>query len=271
MQLWNKINYFLSYYRQSQTIYQVHSPFVFDFVEQVLEDDRRYYSFVQLENFRQLLLQSSKEIEVTDFGAGSHKMGTKRRKVKDIAKYSVSPPRQARFLFRLANHFKPNTILELGTSLGLSALYLSSARKNARIITLEGCPQTAQLAQTHLERFEAKNIEIKTGPFEQTYIPALQALKSVDLLFIDGNHQEKATIEYFEKSLPFLHDQSIVVFDDIYWSEGMKKAWEKIKAHPKVTLSIDLYETGLVLFRQEQKSKEHFTLITKWWKPWRFM
>ncbi|HFC01093.1 MAG TPA: class I SAM-dependent methyltransferase, partial [Phaeodactylibacter sp.] len=171
-------------------------------------------------------------------------------------------------LFRLVNFYKPKTMLELGTSLGISTLYQASASLNANFITLEGDPEIAKLARFHFEKFKIKNITLVEGQFDHTLLPALQRLKSLDYIFIDGNHRMQPTLSYFEEALKFAHNESVFVFDDIHWSEEMEAAWEKIKAHPQVRISIDLFHMGIVFFRKEKREKEHFVLLPLKWKPW---
>jgi predicted O-methyltransferase YrrM len=78
-------------------------------------------------------------------------------------------------------------------------------------------------------------------------------------VFVDGNHQKEATLRYFKLCLPKVHENSLLIFDDIYWSRGMKEAWNEIKAHPEVTVTVDLFWIGLVYFRKGQV-KEDFVI-----------
>lgn len=266
-----QLSYFLSYFKQAKTIFQVHSPFVYQFVDNVIEDKRTYYAFGQIEDLRRVLLLDNRTVEVTDFGAGSHTMKTNTRKISQIAKYSLSPERQGRALFKIANLYRPKTIVELGTSLGVATLYLHKANQQATIHTLEGCPEIGKIAQRNFNRIGNINIHLHIGAFEKTLPALLQRKPGIDLLYLDGNHRKKPTLDYFEQCLPYLHEQSVVILDDIYWSEEMYEAWQAIKAHPDVTLTIDNYDYALVYFRKAQKEKEHYSIISRNWKFWRFM
>ena len=258
---------YLKYYSQAQNYYRIHSPFVYEFSKHVLEDDRLFYAFDELEDLRKLLVQNRKTIQVTDFGAGSHVDATKTRSVSSIAKSAATSPAFCQILFRIIDLYKPKTILELGTSLGIATLYQAAAARSAEVYTIEGCPNTAGLAQANFKRMEVDNIHLKIGQFEYVLEELLPTIGRLDYAFLDGNHRKKPTIDYFERCLKCIHDDSILVFDDIHWSEEMEEAWEEVKRHPKVTLSIDLFFCGIVFFRKEQKQKEHFTLIPSRWKP----
>jgi len=156
----------------------------------------------------------------------------------------------------------------MGTSLGISTLYQATAVRSAKVITLEGCPQISAIARENFRWLGTNNVELMTGDFAGTLPKALDKIKCLDYAFFDGNHRKVPTLEYFEKALEYAHEDSIFVFDDIYWSDEMREAWEEIKANPKVTLTIDLFYVGIVFFRKENSEKEHFTLIDSWKKPW---
>lgn len=260
---------FIQYFIKADTFYQVHSPFVYEFATEVLEDEREYYAFRDVEKLRYLLSKNQSQIQTTDFGAGSVSgKKNKSKSISTIVKNSASRPWQCQTLFRLVNHYKPMTMLEMGTSLGISTMYQAQASQNARFITLEGDPKLAELSKYHFEELNIQNVMLKEGEFEQTLEPALKELGKVDYVFIDGNHRITPTLEYFEACLPYAHNNTIFVFDDIHWSEGMELAWNQLKAHPSVTLTIDLFHMGVVFIRKEQKSVEHFILSPLAWKPW---
>ncbi|MEO1628266.1 MAG: class I SAM-dependent methyltransferase, partial [Bacteroidota bacterium] len=261
----------LSFYSAADTLYQVHSPFVFELAKKVLEDDRWYYAFGELEAFRALLQQKKDVIEVTDYGAGSQKMPGKKRSTQEIARSSLSGAEQCRQLFRLVQHFRPKRILELGTSLGISTLYMRAADTRAHILTLEGCPQIAKLARGYFKSRKADNIELIEGRFADTLPQALAQLGAPDLVFIDGHHLKAPTLAYFEQCLAASHENTVFVFDDVHWSAEMVDAWTAIRSHPSIRLTVDLFRMGLAFQRPEQREREHFRLVPKYWKPWKIM
>ena len=259
---------FFKYYFKATTRYRLHSPFVYDFNKNVIEDQRHYYAFDDFKVLRSQLSKNTNSIEILDFGAGSRKFNQSKRRIVDILNSSVSTEHQCQFLFRLSNYFRPKTILELGSSLGLSSIALALGNKCSNLITLEGSPEIAKIARENFKLLNANNIELLEGPFSQNLETALQKLGTVDLAFIDGHHKKIPTIAYFEKILPFTHSESILIFDDIYWSEEMQEAWHTIKNHPSVSLSIDLFWCGIVFFKADIKEKQAYTLIPYKYKPW---
>jgi len=259
-----RVKKYFSYKLLAKNEHGIHSPFVFKLYTEVISNKEKYYAYDELAKIRAQLLNNNETIEVTDLGAGSKKMGNT-RKISDIARYSVVNQKYGELLFRLVNYIKPQHILELGTSLGLSALYMHKAAPNAQIITVEGCPNTYRFAKKlllgHAELVSAslKPIEYINSGFDD-YLSTIAVNQTFDFVYIHGNHTYEATIKYFNQLLNHTNENSVLLFDDIYWSEGMAKAWEEILAHPSVTLTIDLYKVGLVFFRKENKQKEDFVL-----------
>ncbi|MFN0174796.1 MAG: O-methyltransferase [Saprospiraceae bacterium] len=267
-----QIGEFFRFYRAAITKYQLHSPFVFELACAVLEDERWFYAFRDVERVREKILSSDVFVSVLDLGAGSGQAlpVEKKRSVRSIARRSGSSAGQGQMLFHLANHLRPKTMLELGTSVGIGAMYLASARREARFVTLEGSPEISHIARMNLDLLGlAKNVEVREGPFEQTLSSALDHLQQPDFVFFDGNHRSEPTLKYFEECLTFAHGKTVFVFDDMHWSRGMAEAWEKIKNHPRVTLTIDFFELSLVMIDPDFKEKQHFKILPASWKPWR--
>jgi len=244
---------------KAKTRHGIHSPFVYKLVDEVIYNYKQNADYKSIEQLRASLLQDSKSITITDLGAGSHVNNNKQKQVKQLAKNALKPASLAQLIYRLAQERKPRTIIELGTCLGLTTSYLAKAVPDACVISIEGCPQTAQVARENLRKLSIQNAEIKTGNFDQVFPQVLSQSESVDFVFIDGNHRKQATLDYFNMCLPKINDSSLIIFDDIYWSKGMEEAWEEIKAHPAVSVTVDLFWIGLVYFRKGQV-KEDFKI-----------
>ena len=230
--------------------HRIHSPFVYDLITTVFRAKPDKSQFKKIEKRRAVLKADNTEIEIQDFGAGSVRNASNVRKISYIARTSLSQGKYARLLFNLVNRYKPSTILELGTSLGISTVYLATANPSARVMSLEGSPAIAAIADKTMSDCSAENVEIRVGNFNDTLSQALTDLQNVDFAFIDGNHTKDATLRYFEQIYPYCTEQSILIFDDISWSEGMREAWEQIAADQRVSISIDLCKQGIVFFRK---------------------
>lgn len=252
---------YLAYLMRADSRHAVHSPFVYALIEEVLRDRRRFYAFDRVEKRRKELLADTRKVEVTDLGAGpALQKQAHSRAVKDIARYAAKSPKYGRLLFRLVHYFQPRTILELGTSLGISTAYLASAAPSAKVATMEGSPEISGLARETFSRTGLSHIELVEGNFDDTLAPTLLRMPRLDFAFIDGNHRREPTLRYFSQCLTATHPDSVLVFDDIYWTADMENAWAEIKANPAVTLSIDLFFIGLVFFKQEFREKQHFII-----------
>lgn len=243
----------------AKTRHGVHSPFVYKLVDTVIYDKSPKKAYGEVENIRKGLLRDGRTITVLDLGAGSHVNNNRQKKVSDIASHALKPPKLAQLLYRLTADLQPRNIIELGTCLGVTTIYLQKAAPEAKVYTLEGSPETAATAQETFSRAGLNNIELVTGNFDDTLPGIINSLDKVDLMFVDGNHQKEATLKYFEWALPKAHENTLLIFDDIYWSEGMKEAWEQIKAYPSVTVTVDLFWIGLVYFHPGQV-KENFKI-----------
>lgn len=254
------IKSYLKFLYNSKNEHGVHSPFVFDLVTKCFYDKTKYPEYLILKNYRKSLLENKNFIEVTDFGAGSRVFKSNKRQISKIAKTAGISPKRAELLFRITKYFQPETILEIGTSLGLATSALSLGNTNAKITTLEGCPNTLAVAKNlfQVSGFKLKNIEFINTEFS-SYLKTATENCDWKLIYFDGNHSKQATLGYFELLLPTITNETVWIFDDIHWSKDMEEAWETIKNHPKVTVTIDTFQWGIVFFRTEQE-KEHFII-----------
>lgn len=237
-----------------------HSPFVFDFIINVLNDTKEYSDYSIVEKLRSDLLNNETVLSVEDFGAGSVISKTNQRSIRSIAKSAAKPKKFSQLLYRMVKRYQPHTVLELGTSLGVTTSYLSLAKPDAKVITMEGSSAIAAEAKKNFDTLELKNIDIVLGDFDHTLLSVLSSHPSLDFVFIDGNHRREPTERYFQQLLPSLHNDSIIVFDDIHWSGEMEQAWESIKSHSAVQYTIDLFFIGIVLLKNEFRERQHFTI-----------
>lgn len=238
----------------------VHSPFVFHFITKVLNDKTTYSEYEKVEGLRGQLLNDKTLLAIEDFGAGSSVNKTNTRTVAAIAKNSAKPKKYGQLLFRMVRQYQPATILELGTSLGITSSYLALAKPTARLHTMEGAKEVAAVARKNFEKLQLDNYTLTEGNFDDSLLAVISSLPSADLVFIDGNHRREPTERYFEALLPKITNDSILIFDDIHWSREMEEAWHTIKNHPAVRCTIDLFFIGVVIFRQEFREKQHFTI-----------
>ena len=265
---------YIKFLLKSSNQHGVHSPFVYNLLTKCLyKKEQKKPAFKTIRSYIKAVRLDNRIISVKDFGAGSRVFKSNERRVSDIAKNAAISKKRALLLNRLTSYLNIKTALELGTSLGISSTAITAGNP-VELTTLEGCPETANIAREYFKKFELNTISLKVGNFDELLseenwnhkikdaTPALKNQKkqhALDLIYFDGNHQKEATLSYFSQLLPLAHNDSVFIFDDIHWSKGMGEAWEEIKAHPRVRVSIDSFFWGLIFFREEQE-KEHFTL-----------
>lgn len=246
---------YLKYLFAARTKHAIHSPFVFDFVTRVLNDNRIYPCYEKVEILRKQMLRDKREINFNDLGTGI----SGKRRISDLAGGSLISEKYAQLLFRIANHYRPENILELGTSLGLSTGYLAFAETARKIVTIEGSEEVAAKARANFENLKLETIKLIIGNLDNVLDQSIHILPALDLVFFDANHRYTPTINYFKTCLTKKTENSIFIFDDINWSAEMQKAWREIKLHPDVTVTIDIYRMGIVFFHKNQ-AKEHFII-----------
>lgn len=238
----------------------MHSPFVYEFITKVMNDFTRYEDYNRVELLRKQLLADSTELLIEDMGAGSSVTSSDKRTIGSIAKNAAKPKKFGQLLYRMAKFYQPQTVVELGTSLGITSSYLALGNPAAKVITLEGAGSVADKALENFKQLNITNIELVRGNFDSTLANVLSTNQRIDLAFIDGNHRQEPTERYFNQLLPYLHNDSLLIFDDIHWSEEMEKAWRNIVKNEAVTCDIDLFHIGIVSFRKEFKEKQSFSV-----------
>lgn len=240
--------------------HSLHSPFLFNLYTKSIKKKAVLEDFNAIEQVRQQLRQSPEKISVAQLGATSRVNNELIRPVSAIARKGINSAANSKLLFNLINDFECKNIIELGTSFGINTMYMAT-NSRVHVSTFEGCPNTADIARNNFDTLGYANIELIIGNIDETLPKFIhQSTEKIDLVFMDANHKLEPTISYFNQLLKLCHSQSILIIDDIYWSPEMTRAWEKLKIHPLVTTSVDLYELGIIFLRPELE-KAHFKLM----------
>ncbi len=256
--MFSQIFSFLKFLYRSTNHHGVHSPFVFDLLTKCLYTKGISKKFTTFNEFSKALHKNNQWIEITEYGAGSRVFSSNKRLVSKIAKHAGISRKRAKLLFKLNQYFQFASVLEMGTSLGKATCALSLGNSKSQIVTLEGCLATAQIAQSMFKTFDLDNIKLVQGDFNQTFLKEVKK-QQFDCIYFDGNHTKEATLNYFRTCLPYLHNDSMLIFDDIHWSKQMEEAWQEIQEDENVTVTIDTYQWGFAFLRKEQQ-KEHFII-----------
>ncbi|MFA5574638.1 MAG: class I SAM-dependent methyltransferase [Brumimicrobium sp.] len=253
----NIIGEYIKYRWKARQRFGVHSPFVFDFGDKCL---RLFVPNSTLQGFKQLrnhYLKSHERIEVNDLGAGSRVLKN-HRKISDIVKVSGVDLKYGKLLYRISTHYKPKNILELGTSLGLGTYMLVSGNDKSKVTTIEGCVNTLNTAKTNFPKQHLHQVDFINDSFEN-YLSTLDNQFVFDLIYIDGDHKSRSLFFYLELLKNHIHDETIIILDDIRWTKDMLDGWKMVKEQPQFHLSLDLFRLGIIVPRKHQQ-KEHFVI-----------
>jgi predicted O-methyltransferase YrrM len=239
----------------------LHSPFVFNLVSEVFRNKISPDIVLIIEKIRKKMISDQRSISVTDLGYGSSRMKTSIRKVSEIARYSAVPKKYGILLSNMAAEFGEPSIVEFGTSLGLSTMYMAASCPDAIVYTMEGCPETSEIAEKNFREAGIKNIRSLTGSFDQLLPQIKKEAGNPGLVFIDGNHRKGPVLSYFSQMAEISSVKTVVIIDDIHSSGEMEEAWIEIKKHEKVTFSIDIFRMGLIFFRE---GMNHFNYVIRY-------
>jgi predicted O-methyltransferase YrrM len=239
----------------------IHSPFVFNLVSNVFRNKIEPDIVFSIEKIRKRLITDPRTITVNDLGAGSKRIKTSLRKVSDIARYSAVPEKYGILLSNMSKAFGEPGILEFGSSLGISTMYMAASCGEATVITMEGCKATLEIAAGNFKEAGFENIRVINGTFDEI-LPVIRSEKICPgLVFIDGNHRKEPVVSYFNQVADMSDANSVVIIDDINSSREMAKAWSEIKNHKDVTLSVDIFRMGIVFFRE---GMDHFNYVVRY-------
>ena len=248
---------YLSYWLNALEDHSLHSPFVYELYRDVIKPEYPDYRFEKIELERTNFLENKNIINITDLGAGSSVNTSSKRSISDIAQNSLSSAKLSRLIYRLIKSSESKVLLELGTSLGINSLYMAAAWEDARLTTLEGCEDTAQITQSLFKKSGNENIKLIFGDINKTLNDYLAFSGKIDFIYLDANHKYKPTIGYFNKLLKKIHNDTIMIIGDIHWSREMEKAWKEIKDSQIVTLSIDVFEVGICYFMADLVKQDY--------------
>lgn len=231
--------------------YGIHSPFVYGIVKDLFKRNYVNKETHRVEEIRKELKKSGKWINYSDYGSKSDRNNDKQNKISTIISKSAIKKKYGELLFQLVRKFKPGNIMELGTSFGMSTMYMAIAGPDVKINTIEGCVEKAKIAERNFNKLNLKNIKLSKGKFDDVLPGIINRTGKLDMVFFDGNHRREPTLRYFDICLTKAHEGSVFIFDDINWSSEMKQAWQEIKLNRKVSVTIDLFFMGLVFFKND--------------------
>lgn len=248
---------FLKYRLNAKNRHGIHSPFVYRLLDEVIYDFRAKSVYHDIEKLRAELLEYTREIPLDDRDGESINTG-KTIKIKScVGKLKSTLVLQ--LIYRLVEELKPLNIIEYGSSLGISTAYLAKAAPQARIIHIDENKETASITAEILRKLNIQNVELHIGDLVASFPLFLKDIPQLDVVLIQSAKRRENILNNFKCCLPRLSNNSMMVFENIYQNKEMKEAWNEIKSHPEITVTLDLFQVGLVFIRRAQ-AKEDFTI-----------
>lgn len=163
----------------------------------------------------------------------------------DLARRVSVQKRWGMFLHLCAEAVGAQTILEMGTCVGISGAYLASASSRPRLVTLDVAEDLVPLARQTLSEVTDRAV-IVTGLFADTLGQASANL-SIDLAYVDGHHDGEATAAYVETLVPRVEEEGLIVLDDIRLYSEMWETWSALTASLHFSAAIDVGRFGLLI------------------------
>lgn len=209
------------------------------FIEQYISDNKYSQHVNNIESARINFLQNNDILPSSGKSVGEY------------CKASSSPQSKGEFLMKLIRVIKPDNCLELGTNFGISAAYQACGLElngKGRLITIEYNRELLPYSDDLWDKIGIKHrIQQYQGKFEDVLSEILSMLQEIDFVYIDGNHRKEPTLSYFNEIYPFLRKDSVVVFDDITWSDEMKEAWMILSKDQRINNAFEVHDLGVCL------------------------
>ena len=219
------ISSWLKYLLQRKSKYNIHSPFVFDFVTKVLNDhgsNRDYDTIMRIGR----LLDKKKHI-------------------------SFAKRKRSRLLYRVIQHYEPDSVVSFGSITALNATALALGNLQTKVY-LE---QSEDFLET-LNAMGVINVRlIQPAEFDSEHFRRL----NTGFVFFGRDSFEDDTWDYLTDCLNYKTADSVFIFEGIHHNRDIEDAWEEIKADEDVSVTFDLYSIGMVFFR-EGIEKQDFVL-----------
>lgn len=239
----------------------IHSPYVYHLQRHVISSDKMSDKELRqrVRKYRRELLRNKNRIALNDLGTGTAKDGV----VSSIVRRAAVSEKSGMLLSRLAYDYKPEMVLELGTSLGVGTAYLAlGSGADVEVLSIEGSPECTKVAQSTLARHGIENVNLISGSFDDVLPNLLEKMKGRRVMvYLDGNHTYEATIRYFAMLMGIADNNMMIVLDDIHLHSGMSKAWKEICLMSAVTTTIDLMRMGIVVLRSGAQKEQY---VLRW-------
>lgn len=258
-----RIKIYLEYYFKAETKFNIHPPFLFNFIDFTFDQDRIFYAFDKIQEASEILKRNETHIPSEPFSKNRQQ---DQFTVAELYKKSGHSVSEYECLYRMNLFLKSKNSLELGACTGMSGIAIALSNKSGKLTSIEGNQFLSSICNAMFDRFKLSNaqcIAIEFDSFLNT-----TSVQDFDFVFLDGDHQYDSTIKYASKLLTITTDAAVLVLDDIHWSADMYRAWKDLIKHPAIQCSLETERWG-ILFKNKILSAGNYTYINQKFKPWK--
>ncbi len=238
----------------------IHSPFVYDFIRNVLINKKKYPAYKQIAQLCKRLKKDHRIVDIEDFCERVTIPISQKVKMANLYRSMIKPAKYGQLFFRMARHYKSQYVLEIGSSLGITTSYLALANADTTIITYEESDAIAKIAAQNFSSLSIKNTIQILGNVNNTLKDTLNKIIQLDFVFVNGNNCKETILFYWNILYNKAHNETLFIFDKIHGSAEMEEIWKKIQQLDMVTCTIDLFFIGIVSIRKEIKGPVHLSV-----------
>ena len=168
---------------------------------------------------------------------------------------------KGRILYNVVKVMESRHVIELGTYLGMSTMFLlealDTAGPEAHVTTIELHDKYHSIASALLDQRFKGRVTCIQGLTEEVVPELGRTMTGVDLMFHDAGHTGENYVRDFKAAEPSLASGAVLLFDDIRWRDPSvatsdprcHDGWMEVTRHPRVRRAgeIDEYMGALLL------------------------
>lgn len=218
----------------------VHSPFAFSFITKVIDERYGYYAYNDIELIRRQLVHRNCPMLKTDIKR-SH----------------------GELLFRIVNYFKPERLIQIGTSAGIGSLYMTAPSSRLNYLLLDSDDNNAEQTIWSLRKFnpKASSVSVIAGDYLKTLPAALSKMSAVDFLFFNSAKDKEKNMIYLDEAIKYVQSDTVFFIEGIRSNREMRQLWKNICLREDVSVTFDLYNVGVVFFNKKLHKQNYIVFF----------
>lgn len=192
----------------------VHSPFVFNLINNAIEEKHSFYCYADLSDY-----------------------------LSQFEDKRLQPKKDNLLAFRLVNYFNAKNILEVGSAEGLNTLYLNAASKDIECLCIEEDNNKKEIAKKLCQGY---NTDI-------SFCNSLQQIanQKFDCIYINLNNYPTLTPDDLNSIIGMCHEKSFLMVKGIRTNKKQNRLWKCLTSNEDRTAELDLFHIGLLFFDKQ--------------------